>query len=274
MATPLKFGDVLGETFQRFFGNFRAFADLSLIPMIMTAAITAAPRIVLGNEMPLGYSLGVVMLLDLVPTSMFLIGWYRLMLLGPGSVARVPGTAWTAREKRLAGHTIWIFGLPAVLMAISAAHMPTGPTEMPPPGSKELPPGMATMAVLALPTMVTLLIGLRASFGLAACAVDAAPWSPRLAWTYSRGARAATMGALFLLFVVGTMAAFTIYAATSATITAAFGRPPSPGPEIVLQLAAAFAAYVKTALLATGQAIVFRELAGFRAGMPLRPPPP
>ncbi len=274
MATPVKFGDVLGETFQRFFGNLRAFADLSLIPMIMTAAITAAPRILLGDEMPLGYSLGVVMLLDLVPTSMFLIGWYRLMLLGPGSVARVPGTAWTAREKRLAGHTIWIFGLPALLMAISAAHMPVGPMEMPPPGSKELPPGMATMAALALPTIVTLLIGLRASFGLTACAVDVAPWSPRSAWIYSRGNRAATVGALFLLFLVGTMAAFTIYTVASATMAAAFGRPQSLAPQIVLQLVAAFAAYVKTALLATGQAILFRELTGFRPGASLRPPPP
>src|SRR5215208_2763997 len=56
--------------------------------------------------------------IDVVPTAMFVVGWQRLVLLGPHRIDRLPGLGWSSRETAWLGHLLKVGGMTFMLMAI------------------------------------------------------------------------------------------------------------------------------------------------------------
>ena len=97
-AVKLSFGDVLSESFGFFFANIRLFFDLVTIPWILSIAIRMIGAL-LSIDSPLGAL--VEKAIDVVPTTMFVVAWQRLVLLGPHRIDRLPG--WAGRRAKAPG---------------------------------------------------------------------------------------------------------------------------------------------------------------------------
>ena len=110
VAAPgkLAFGEVISEGFGFFFGNIRLFFHLVTIPWILSLAIRVAGTLVAAES---AVAALVEKAIDVLPTIMFVVGWQRLVLLGPQRVERLPGTGWTARETAFLGHLLKVAGM-------------------------------------------------------------------------------------------------------------------------------------------------------------------
>jgi hypothetical protein len=264
----LSFSEVLSESFGFFFKNIRLFFDLVTIPWIMSIAIRIAGGLL--SESPLGAM--VEKAADVVPTTMFMVGWQRLVLLGPHRVGRLPGLGWSARETAWLGHLIKVAGMTFVLMAIFMITVgPMDPRTL--HAGAAIDPDTARRYTLAGPLafgfIVSLLLALRVSYGLAATAVDVA-FSPRLSWAHSRGNAWPVIGALFVVYFGGAFVT-----AVAALLTHAIMRGVLQADEaaaVVSWTVAILVAYGVTALTATVQAIIFRRLLSWREGVGLPAP--
>ena len=105
------------------------------------------------------------------------------MLLGPNRVERLPGLGWSPRETAYLVHLLKIGGITFVLIAafvLTVGTMDYGALTTP---GAPIDPDLARRQALAAPLgagfMVSVLLALRVSYGLAATAVDV-PFSPRL----------------------------------------------------------------------------------------------
>ena len=56
-------------------------------------------------------------LADVIPTVMFMVGWPRIVLLGPRPGDHLPGLRWTPRETAYLVHLIKVFGITFVLVS-------------------------------------------------------------------------------------------------------------------------------------------------------------
>jgi len=142
----------------------------------------------------------------------------RVVLLGPHRGDRLPGLGWSSRESAYLAHLIKIAGITFLLIA--AFIFTVGSLDPATLGADTpLDPDLARRQTMAAPLgagfIVSMLLALRVSYGLAATAVDV-PFSPRLSWTHSRGNAWTVIGALFLTFFVGAVA-------TTVTTLVAFG---------------------------------------------------
>ena len=113
-SVKLSFSDVLSEAYGCFFGNFRLFFHLVTIPWIISVGIRVA-----GAAVAEDFVLAVLVekAVDVLPTVMFMVGWQRAVLLGPGQVGRVPGLRWSARERAYLLHLVKVGGVPFLLVA-------------------------------------------------------------------------------------------------------------------------------------------------------------
>ena len=258
----LSFSDVLSESFGFFFANLRLFFELVTIPWILSIVI----RIVGGllSESPLGAM--VEKAVDVVPTTMFMVAWQRVVLLGPHRIDRLPGLGWSARETAWLVHLIKVAGMTFVLMAIFMITIgPMDPRALQAGAAAD--PDAARRYALAGPLafgfIVSLLLALRVSYGLAATAVDV-PFSPRFSWAHSRGNAWPIIGALFVVYFGGAFVT-----AVAALLTHAIMRGFLQADEaaaVVSWTVAILVAYGVAALTATVQAIIFRRLLGWREG--------
>jgi hypothetical protein len=268
--TRLVFSDLITEAFSRVTGNMRTLVDIALIPTIISVGLQLCGRWLAGDQMgPLEAM--AVKLADFVPTTMFAVAWYRLVLLGPGSVGARPGFGWTARERGYLWQLLLIAAIPIVLHAFFWVMMPW-PVEMPGPG-EPLPPGVEAAMPLGFGFTVTAIIALRLSFGLVAPSVDVA-WTPHLSWRYGKGNGATILFSLLLMIVVGVIVKAISMAVLLALALGMFGGPLSLGPWLVVSLLAETIAYVMIAPLVTVQALIFRSLTGWTPAGPTRQPPP
>jgi len=258
----LSFSEVLSESFGFFFSNLRLFFDLVTIPWIMSIVI----RIVGGllSESPLGAMIEKAA--DVVPTTMFMVAWQRFVLLGPHRIDRLPGLGWSARETAWLVHLIKVAGMTFVLMAIFMITVgPMDPRAL--QAGAAIDPDTARRYALAGPLafgfIVSLLLALRVSYGLAATAVDV-PFSPRFSWAHSRGNAWPVIGALFFVYFGGAFVT-----AVAALLTHAIMRGVLQADEaaaVVSWAVAILVAYGVTALTATVQAVIFRRLLSWREG--------
>jgi hypothetical protein len=111
--------------------------------------------------------------------------------------------------------------------------------------------------------MVSVLLALRVSYGLAATAVDV-PFSPRLSWTYGRGNGWTIIGVLFLTFFVSAVATTAATLITLGLMRGLFGA--DEAAAVVTWTVALLVSYAGAAVAATVQAIIFRTLLGWREG--------
>ena len=267
---PLQFPEVMTQTFRLCFSNLRPFFDLALIPTIISVALMLGLRLLTdGPATP--RLVGIVKLLDLFPTAMFAVGWYRWVLLGPPQASIVAGLGWSARETGFLREFLVIFGLPILLMAFFVSQLPDDLALLTPAAVSTLPPEVRALGVLVLPTFIAAIFGLRLSFGLAAPAVDT-PWRASLAWRYSKGNALVALGSVFVVTMIGMIGELILVGLVASVVLAIFGQT-GLGSALLLSLIVATISYFKLALVAASQAVIFRQLTGWRPGAALKPPP-
>lgn len=265
-VVKLSFSAVLTESFGFFFANLRPFFHLVTIPWIASLAIR-----LIGNALNQEsiYAVLAEKALDVVPTVMFMIAWQRLVLLGPNRVERLPGLGWSPRETAYLMHLIKVGGITFVL--ITAFILTTGTVDygMLKPGAA-IDPEMARRQAMAAPLgagfMVSVLLALRVSWGLAATAVDV-PFSPRLSWTWGRGNGWTIIGVLFLTFFASAIATTLVTFFTLGVMSGVLGA--EEGAAVVTWTVALLVSYAGAAVAATVQAVIFRTLLAWREGAAL-----
>ncbi len=260
----LSFGAILAESFRFFFGNLRIFFHLVTIPWIVSLVLRILGSMIDEDSLP------VILLekaVDIVPTIMFMVAWMRLVLLGPNGVGRLPGTGWGARETAFLIHLLKIGAITFLLLAAFALTVGSIDPAML-GGGLPLDPEMAKREALAAPFgtgfMVSAVLALRVSFGLAATAVDL-PFAPRQSWVLSRGNAWAIIGSLFVVFFLSAIATM-VSALVALAIVRAIGA--GSAASIIVWTAAILVSYGGAAVGATAQALVFRALTGWRNGAP------
>jgi len=265
-VVKLPFGDLLTESFGFFFANFRLFFHIVTVPWIISIGI----RIVGAT---IGQDSLVAMLAekmaDVIPTVMFVVGWQRVVLLGPRPGDHLPGLGWSSRETAYLLHLIKVFGITFVLMSalmFTVGSLDPGTIGVGAPLDPELVRHQAMAAPLIVGFIVSMLLALRVCYGLAATAVDV-PFSPRLAWAYGRGNTWTIIGTLFLTFLVGA-----IVTAVATLLVLALARGVLGAQEaavIITWTAAILVSYGAAGLAATVQAVIFRRLLDWREGSTL-----
>jgi len=262
------FGEVLSESFEFFFSRLRLFFHLVTVPWIISLGLRIAGAALTDESLP------VVLLekaIDVVPTVMFMVAWMRVVLLGPQRIDRLPGLAWSPRETAFLIHLLKVAGITFVLIA--AFTLTVGAIDPAALGGGPIDPELARREALAAPLgtgfLVSALLALRVSFGLAASAVDV-PFTPRHSWAYSRGSAWTIIGVLFVIFFASALATALGALVPFAVLRGLLGT--DMGAAVITWTAAILISYGGTAIAATAQAIIFRRLTGWRDGVPLAPP--
>jgi len=268
-AAKLPFGDIVGESFGFFFANLSLFFHLVTVPWILSLVLRIVGSAI-GTE-----SMLVVLAekaLDALPTVMFTVVWMRVVLLGAPRAGGPPGLSWSARESAFLVHLLQVAGITFVLIAAFILTVgPLDPSMLSGGGASdpELARRESTAAPLGIGFMVSAILALRVSFGLAATAVDL-PFTPRLSWAYSRGNSWTIIGALFVIFFANAIVTMMAALVPLAMIRGLLGA--NSAAALVAWAAATLVSYGGVAVAATAQAIIFRRLTGWREGVPLAPP--
>lgn len=268
-ASRLSFSEVLSESVGFFFTNIRLFFDLVTIPWIMSVVIRIVGGLVSVDSPAAALTEKAI---DAIPTVMFVVAWQRVVLLGPHRVDRLPGLGWSSRETAWLGHLLKVAGMTFVLMAVFMITVgPMDPRAL--QAGAAIDPEFARRYALAGPLafgfIVSLLLALRVSFGLAATAVDV-PFSPRLSWAYSRGNAWPIIGALFVVYFGGAFITTVAAVFTHNIMRGVLGA--NEAAAIVGWTVAILVAYAMTAITTTVQAVIFRRLLGWREGAQLPAP--
>lgn len=263
----LGFGEILSESFEFFFARRRLFFHMVTVPWILSLALRVGGS-VLTDESP--SVMLVEKALDVVPTVMFLVAWMRLVLLGPGRADRLPGLAWSARETTFLVHLLKVAGVTFLLVAAFVLTVGSiDPATLSAPLDPEIARREAMAAPLGTGFIVSAVLALRVSFGLAASAVDL-PFTPRHSWAYSRGNAWTIIGVLFVIFFTSAIATALGALVPFAVLRGLLGT--DMGAAVITWTIAILISYGGTAIAATAQAIIFRRLTGWRDGVPLAPP--
>lgn len=268
MPSKLPFGEILSESFGFFFGNLRLFFHLVTIPWILSLVLRIAGAGI-GQELPL--SMLAEKALDAVPTVMFMVAWMRVVLLGPQGVERLPGLGWSARETSFLLHLIQIAGITFLL--IGAFVLTLGSVDPTAFSGEQIDPELARREAMAAPMgigfIVSSLLALRVSFGLAATSVGV-PFSPRFSWAYSRGSGWTIIAVLFIIYFAGAVAIMMAALVPHALIRGAFGA--DTAAAVIAWALGILVSYAGVGIAATAQAVIFRRLTKWRVGVPLEPP--
>ena len=176
----LSVGEILAESFGFFFRRLGLFFHLVTIPWILSLLLRVGVD-ALSEPSLLGGLLEKV--IDVIPTVMFMVAWMRVVLLGPERVDRLPGRGWSARETAFLFHLAKVAGITFVLLA--GLFLAVGPIDPATFGSASADPELMRREAMATPRgagfIVSFLLALRVSFGLAAAAV-AQPRKPPPTW--------------------------------------------------------------------------------------------
>ena len=265
-VVKLPFGEVLAESFGFFFAHLRLFFHLVTIPWIISIGIRIVGATLAQESLVAVLAEKVA---DVIPTVMFMVAWQRVVLLGPRPGDRLPGLGWSARETAYLAHLIKVAGITFVL--VSALMLTVGSLD---PGTigvgNPLDPELARLQTMAAPLItgfiVSMLLALRVSYGLAATAVDV-PFTPRLSWAHSRGNAWTIIGALFLTFFIGAVATTVATLVVLGLMRGLLGA--QEAAAVVTWTVAILVSYGGAGLAATVQAVIFRRLLEWREGSTL-----
>src|SRR6478735_4315018 len=197
----LSFGAILSESFGFFFARLGLFFHLVTIPWILSLALRVFTSAVTDQTL---LTVLAEKAIDVIPTIMFQVAWMRLVLLGPERIERLPGLGWSRRETAFLLHLLKVAGVTfALIVAFTLTVGTIDPTML---GDAAADPDLVRREAMAAPLgtgfIVSALLALRVSFGLAATAVDL-PWSPRRSWAYGRGHSWTIIGSLFVVLFAG-----------------------------------------------------------------------
>ena len=266
--TKLSFSDVLAESFRFFFANIRLFFHLVTVPWIISLGIRVVGSFIVSDD-DFVYAALIEKALDMLPTTMFLVAWFRVVLLGPQRLDILPGLGWTRRESAFLLHLIKVGGMTFALVASLMLMLGTlDPGSIGASADPETARRQAMGAPIAAGFIVSMLLALRVCYGLAATAVDV-PFSPRLSWVHGRGHGWTIVGALFLIFFASALVTTVLTLLTLALLHGLSG--PGTGASVGAWTVQCLLSYAGTAIAATAQAVIFRTLLGWREGTALKP---
>jgi hypothetical protein len=261
-AVKLSFGEVLSESVSFFFSHLSLFFHLVTIPWILSLLLRVVGDLLL-TESPL--AMLVEKAADSIPSVMFMVGWMRVVLLGPARVGQLPGRGWSARESAFFIHLLKIAGITYMLLA--GFTLTAGSIDPAVLGQVPIDPELARREAMAAPLgtgfIISALLALRVSFGLAATAIDL-PFSPRQSWALSRGNAWTIMGVLFVIFFASAIATLVAALVPLSLIGGLFDS--RLAAAVIAWTAGTLVSYAGAALAATAQAIIFRRLTGWREG--------
>jgi hypothetical protein len=260
----LSFTAILSESFGFFFARLSLFFHLVTIPWILSLALRIVASALIDQSL---LTMLAEKAIEAIPTIMFTVGWMRLVLLGPARVERLPGLGWSARETAFLIHLLKVAGITFALFVAFVITLGNVDPSMlgNPPVDPELMRREAMAAPLGAGFMVSAVLALRVSFGLAASAVDL-PWSPRRSWAYGRGNSWTIIGAMFLVLFAGAIAT-SIAVIVPLVVMRSLGS--DTAAVIVTWTIAILVSYGGVALSATTQAVIWRRLTGWREGVPV-----
>lgn len=265
-AVKLSFGELLSESCAFFFNNLAAFFHLVTIPWILSLLLRVAFDLLESDQLVM---ILVEKVADLIPTVMFLVGWIRFVLLGPGRVGSLPGLVWSRRESGFLAQLVRIAGVTFLLLAaFTLVAGAIDPTMLGQPLDPELARREALAAPLGLGFFVSALLALRVSFALVAPAIDV-PYTARQAWGASRGNAWAIIGTLFVIFFAGGIATL-VGALVPLSLVRGMVNA-NLAAVIIAWTVAILMSYGSVALVATAQAILFRRLTDWRENTPRTP---
>jgi len=265
-AVKLSFSDVLSEGFSFFFSKLRLFFHLVTIPWIISVAIRLVGAALAPDSLT---AVLVEKVVDVVPTVMLMVAWQRVVLVGPGGVGRLPGLGWSPREWAYLVHLIKVAGITFALIGALVLTMGSlDPAALTPgvPLDPETARQQAMAAPLGAGFIVSMLLALRVSYGLAGTAVDV-PFSPRLSWAYSRGNAWTIIAALFLTFFASALVTAMATLVVLGLMRGVLGA--QEAAAVVTWTVAILVSYAGAGVAATVQAVIFRRLLGWRDGAPL-----
>lgn len=258
----LTVGEILSESFSFFFARLGLFFHLVTIPWILSLMLRVLAAVLTEHDLT---AVLVEKAIDVVPTTMFMVAWIRLVLLGPGRIERLPGTGWSRRETAFVVHLVQIAGITFALIVAFTLTLGTIDPSALGKGDPELMRREAMAAPLGTGFIVSAILALRVSFGLAATAVDV-PWSPRRSWTYGRGNSWTIIASLFLILLCGALAT-SIAVIIPLMIMRSIGA--DTAAAIVTWTIAILVSYAGSAVVATAHAVIFRRLTQWREGVQL-----
>lgn len=262
--TKLAFGDVLSESFRFFFGNLALFFRLVTVPWIMHIAIWFV--VVLVGDSSIGFVIG-QKVLEVIPTVIFMTAWMRVVLLGPGRVGGVPGLGWSARETAVLVHLVKVAGMSFALVAAMMMFVGSlDPREVGKLSPEELVRLQSYLMPLSLGALVSVVLALRVSFGIAGSAVDV-PFSPRLSWVHGKGNGGTIIGVTLMLYILGNLVTAIVLLFVGSIVYGLFGR--GIGALLVAWTATSLVSFAALGVLSTAQAIIFRTLLAWREGRTL-----
>lgn len=262
----LSFADILSQSFRFFFDNLSLFFHLVTIPWIVSLVLRVGFELLDADA----YLTALIeKVADVIPTVMFLTAWMRATLYGPGGVDRLPGRSWTARETAFLSYMIRIAGVAFVLLTCFT--FTAGVIDPADINQGSIDPELVRREMMAAPLgigfFVSALLAMRTSFGLAGAALDV-KFTPRQAWALSRGNAWTIIGVLFVIFFSSAIATMIAAFAPLALVRGLLGG--GWAGAILAWTAAILVSYGGAALAATAQAIIFRELTGWRPGTEIR----
>jgi hypothetical protein len=261
----LTVAEILTDSFGFFFARLALFFHLVTLPWILSLLLKIATW-ALGGMDDLVSALA-EKAVDVIPAVMFSVAWMRVVLLGPRRVERLPGLGWSARETAFLVHLVKVAGITFLLLA--GVLLVVGPFDPAMLGRTPADPEAMRREAMATPLavglIVSFLLALRVSFGLAATAVDLV-WSPRRSWTWGRGNAWPIIASLFVVVLAGQLAT-AVAIIVPLSLARSFGA--DTAAAIVTWTLAILVSYAGTALLATTQAMIFRRLTKWREGIPL-----
>ena len=264
-AARLSFGETVSESFGFFFDHLRMFFHLVTIPWILSLALRIACASIDEDSPAMAL---VEKALDFVPTIMFMVGWTRVVLLGQERLDRLPGLGWSGRETAFLVHLIKVGGITFLLIAAFVLVVGTIDPAML-ASNAPVDPDLARREAMAAPLgtgfVVSALLAMRVSFGLAGTAVDV-PFDPRRSWACSRGHGWTVIGVLFLVFFASGFASL-LAALIPYRVVSGLGA--DLAGQVIGWAAGILVSYAGAGIAATAQAIIFRRLTGWREGVPL-----
>jgi hypothetical protein len=269
-ARKLSFGGLVAQSFAFVFANLGLFFHLVTIPWIASLAIRLIGSLMTRDSM---MPVLIEKAADMVPTVMFMVAWQRFVLLGPQNIGRLPGLGWSPRETAFLVHLVKIGGFTFLLLAAFVLTLGSVDPELLAAGAAtdpEIARKQALAAPIGLGFTISIILALRVSYGLAATAIDE-PFTPRLSWAYSRGNAWTIIGVLFLVFFSGAMATTVATLVVLGLTRGMLGAGESAA--VITWTAALLVAYGGTAVAATAQALIFRDLTGWRPGAQIAPVP-
>jgi len=252
----LSFGAILSESFGFFFARLGLFFHLVTVPWILSLALRILTSATTEQTL---LTVLAEKAIDVIPTVMFQVAWMRLVLLGPERIERLPGLGWSRRETAFLLHLLKVAGVTfALIVAFTLTVGTIDPTMV---GDAAADPDLMRREAMAAPLgigfIVSALLALRVSFGLAAT---------RRSWAYGRGNSWTIIGSLFGVLFAGAVA-------TSIAVIVPLALLRNLGADtaaaIVTWTIAILVSYSSAALVATTQAVIWRRLTAWREGVPL-----